>query len=118
MSYYLTFDLPTSTNKLYSRTRRGVRLSDEAKVYKEYAALTAANQWNTHYGGREPLEGNLSVTFVFWGLKLDIDNTLKISLDSMQGVCFVNDKQVIQLHCYIKNRKDILPRMEVEIKQL
>lgn len=117
MSYYLTFDLPTSTNKLYSRTRRGVRLSDEAKVYKEYAALTAMNIWRQKYDMSEPLKGSLSITYRFYGSKADWDNLCKALGDSMNKIIWDDDVQIIEAHIYMF-RKDKNRRVEVSVSEL
>lgn len=112
MAYYLTFDLPTSTNKLYSRTRHGVRLSDEARAYKEYASLMARNQWDG-----EPLKGDISVTYRFYGSKADWDNLCKALGDSMNGIIFCDDSQIVEAHVYMF-RKDKNKHVEVSVTQL
>lgn len=113
MAYYLTFDLPTSTNKLYSRTRHGVRLSDEARAYKEYASLMARNQWDG-----EPLKGDIKVTYWFHGSKMDFDNPLKLLNDSCNGIIWEDDKQIIEAHIYIVNRKDKDKHVVMEVSEL
>jgi len=46
-------------------------------------------------------------------LKPDVDNVAKIVLDAMNGVCYADDKQVIDLH--IAKVLDTNERIEVEI---
>jgi len=58
-----------------------------------------------------PLEGPVSVRVALCpemtakGLasktRLDLDNCLKVALDALQGVAFVNDKQVVELSAKI-----------------
>lgn len=109
----IILDLPPSTNKLYVRRSHSIRLSDEGRIFKEYAALMARSQW-----GSSPLKGDVKVTIKFYGGKTDIDNFLKATFDSLNTICFVDDKQIKELHCYIVNRKDDNPRMEIEIEEL
>src|ERR1051326_5593430 len=112
MIYYLRFDLPTSTNKLYVRTRNGMRLSDEARAYKEYAALVARNQWEC-----EPLKGDVAVCYRFYGGKMDIDNGIKVLQDSLNGICWVDDRLIVELHAYVF-RKDTNKHVEVSVQEL
>jgi Holliday junction resolvase RusA-like endonuclease len=115
--YYLTFDIPTSTNKLYARTRKGVRLSDEARIYKEYASLTAANQWHQKYNQYDPLKGDISVTYRFYGSNADWDNLCKVLGDSMNNIVWRDDVQIIEAHVYMF-RKDPIRRVEVSVTVL
>lgn len=109
MGYHLCFDLPVSTNKMYSHTRAGIRLSDEARYWKEYASLTARNQWEN-----PPLEGEVVVYYRFFGTRADWDNLCKVLGDSMNGICWIDDSQVTEAHIYL-DRKDKNRRVEVEI---
>lgn len=47
----------------------------------------------------------------------DIDNIFKCLLDSMQGVVYENDSQIVELHAYRGDDKDN-PRVEVSIECL
>ena len=44
----------------------------------------------------------------------DLDNIAKIILDSLNQVCFVDDKQVVMLHCY-KRWTTGTPKVEIAI---
>ena len=107
----LSFDLPVSTNQLYRRTRFTVVLSNEAMAYKTYAQVMAKRQ----YEYNEPLRGELCVTYRFYGSRADFDNNLKLINDAMNGIIYIDDKQIREAHCYVVNRKDPDPRMEIEI---
>ena len=48
---------------------------------------------------------------------LDIDNIAKIVLDSLNSICFVDDKQVSVLNCYKYWTKET-PRVEITIGNL
>lgn len=112
MIHYLVFDLPTSTNKLYRRVGKKVTLSEEAKIYKEYAGLLARNQWSI-----DPLKGDIAITYRFYGTNADVDNLLKCLQDSLNGICFLDDKQIIELHAYVF-RKDTNKHVEVSVQEL
>lgn len=46
----------------------------------------------------------------------DIDGWLKVLLDALEGVAYVNDKQIVELHAYrFDDKAD--PRVEVEITE-
>ena len=112
--YQLSFDLPTSTNKLYSRTRNGMRLSDEARAYKEYASIMARNQWEQS----EPLKGAIAITYRFYGSKADWDNLCKVLGDSMNKIVWEDDVQIIEAHVYMYRKETEDKHVEVEVKQL
>lgn len=112
MIHYLTLDLPTSTNQLYRHVGNKVLLSEKARVYREYAALKVRNQWEA-----EPLTGDISITYRFYGTNADIDNLLKCLQDSLNGICFLDDRQIVELHAYVF-RKDSNKHVEVGIQEL
>jgi Holliday junction resolvase RusA-like endonuclease len=46
----------------------------------------------------------------------DIDGWLKVLLDSLEGVAYVNDSQIVELHAYrFDDKAD--PRVEVEVTE-
>lgn len=114
MMYRFAFDLPPSTNKMYMHTRHGIKLSDEARAYKEYTAIMARNQRESD----EPLDGLLSVTYRFYGSRADVDNLLKVLQDSMNKVIWKDDSQIIELHAYMYRGETDDKRVEIEVKVL
>lgn len=48
--------------------------------------------------------------------KPDCDNIAKIVLDSLNGLAFIDDKQVVRL--FVAKNYDILPRVDVSISEL
>lgn len=114
-TYHLSFDVPVSVNRMYIRKRYGVALSDEARIWKEGAALMAFSQW----GGKSPLSCRLSITYHFFGTKMDWDNGCKLLGDAMNKIVYQDDSQVIQAHVYMhrKESKDD-PHVDVEIQTL
>lgn len=101
---------PISVNALY----RGRRfLTPEGKMTKMVNGAHARRQYKD-----KPLQGDLSVDvdFYFANLKMDIDNALKALFDSMTGVLWVDDRQIINLS--VKKRVDKKnPRTEIQVTQ-
>lgn len=113
--HYLTFDLPPSVNEMYERRRGGgVRLSDKARNWKDYAVIMAMNQWGQHM----PLDGKLCVTYRFFGSRADWDNGCKILGDCMNKIVYHDDRQIIQAHVYLYREEKQTPRVEVEIQTI
>lgn len=92
----LNLPYPISANR-YWRNRGNVRyLSKEAKVYKQAVAVNAA--------GVKPLDGavELSVMVLPKQTKsgaaskvcIDLDNSLKVLIDALNGIAYQDDKQV------------------------
>jgi len=109
----LTLPYPPSVNNLYFN-RWGKRvLSDAGRRFKSDAGVLAILQ------GAKILTGDLSVTFrVFRPRKTgDLDNRLKISQDALKGICFTDDKQIIEIHAFRFDDK-ANPRIEIDLKEI
>lgn len=104
------YPLPPSANR-YWRTYRGRPVvSDEARRYKQTLAMLAK------VDQVQPLTGPVAVTVaVFRARKTgDLDNRLKVLLDAMQGLFYINDAQICELHATLHDdRAD--PRIEVTV---
>ena len=112
MGHKLSFELPVSVNKMYTRSHNGIILTEEARVWKRYASILATNQW----GYAPMLKGELVVFYHFYGSKLDIDNGLKLLNDSLNGIVWEDDNQIVEIHVYMY-RKNSDRRVELEICQ-
>lgn len=90
-------------------------VSDEARNYKITFKMLA------RCSTPRPvvLSGPVAVTIdVFRERKSgDLDNRVKICLDSMEGVFFENDSQVRELHAYLHDDKHD-PRIEISVHSL
>jgi crossover junction endodeoxyribonuclease RusA len=91
---------PPSVNHSHELNTDGSRrLSDEAKRFRENAALVAKFEYEKQ--GYLTLQGPVSVTVVFVppdGRSGDVDNRLKALLDALQhGGVYANDRQVRHL---------------------
>ena len=96
----LTLPYPPSTNR-YWRTFRGrTYVSSEATQYKKAVKLLLGH--HEPYDGLVALYVTLHPKLTSKGLAskvcMDIDNSIKVCLDSLQGILIVDDKQVRELH--------------------
>lgn len=73
-------------------------------------------------GGRAPLQGAIKITIHIYGkiiptaLKFgDWDNHGKAISDALNGICYVDDKQIVEGHIYLHKGA---PRIEIEVETL
>lgn len=74
--------------------------------------------------GREPFTGLLRLSAHFYKKYREVgsqsygdcDNFIKAVMDSLQGICFENDAQIIEIHGYKHFSAD--PHIEVELEEL
>lgn len=107
---------PLSTNNIYKSTCRGrfasVYMSKEGKELKESYTSQAKEQFN-----KKPHDGELEVTVnLYHGThrRSDIDNFNKILFDSLTGILWVDDSQIVVLTTR-KHYDKSNPRIELEI---
>lgn len=101
----LSLPYPPSTNRLWRHERGGHRLSAEAIAWKRQA------QWIAQAAGCGLLVGNVEVALVLHPrltktgkasqTRIDVDAPVKISLDSLQGIAYADDKQVVAVSCRV-----------------
>ena len=109
----LILPYPPSVNSLYATFRGRRIISAKGRKFKSDIAVLAKSQ------GAKILDGDLAVTFrVFRPRKSgDLDNRLKISQDSLKGICFDDDKQIIEIHAFRFDDK-ANPRIEIDLKTI
>ncbi len=107
---------PKSTQHLYRYTCRGkfgsYYMTAEAKALKEQYQWEVKSQWTLPII-KEDVEIHMALYFPT-KRKGDIDNFCKIAFDSMTGVVFDDDKQIVKLTIekfYDKHR----PRICIEV---
>jgi len=107
---------PKSNNTIYrSHCRFGhpVRyLCAKGKELKEQYYYEVKSQ----YKG-ELLTGDVKLEIKYFlktKRKIDLDNLGKLVIDSLSGIVFVDDKQVVELHLY-KEQPDPNPRVEIQL---
>ena len=104
--------LPPSVNHYLSRTGNGgVYLSPEARNYKAAATLTA------QHAGMVMYTCPVAVTMHVYRARRvgDLDNYAKLVLDSLTGIAWGDDAQVVELHAW-RHDDAANPRVEVEIR--
>jgi len=101
----LTLPIPPSANKYWVYTGKRVATSSEAKAYKQAIRLLVP---------RDLIGGRVAVNVsVFRPAKRgDLDNYLKVLLDSLEGVLYENDNQITEIHAFRYDDKDN-PRVEL-----
>lgn len=113
MPIRLTLPYPPSANRYWRQVNGHLTISKVAKVYKQTIAdlCTASNI--------QPAEGTIRIDIDLYRPQKtgDLDNFLKVLIDSLAGFCYHNDKQIISLHAnrYEDPRN---PRAEVLIRVL
>lgn len=112
MSQTFTLPYPPSTNRLWRVFKGHMVLSDEARAYKEAAYYELRTK------GARAVTGKVVVHMrVYRPRKAgDLDNRLKIVLDSLKGIAYVDDSQVIAIHMYrYEDKKN--PRVLVTVEE-
>ena len=109
------------TNAAYKRSgstagRVGFYMTKEAKEFKAriwLAGFIAANEskWPVDY------DGPISLTLKTFNCRQDVDSASKLEMDAMQGVFYINDKQVMKLTAE-KAKDDKGPRVEIEVEMI
>lgn len=102
------------TANLYWRSFRGrVVKSSEARAYQKLAAMYALAE------GMRPTAAPVAVILEVYRPRKqgDLDNTLKVLLDALKGVAYVDDAQVVELHAFRHDDKAD-PRAMVSIDEV
>jgi crossover junction endodeoxyribonuclease RusA len=106
----LILPYPPSANRLWKNARGHMVKSAEAKVYG-YQVLAIAQQ-----AGISPMTGAVAVTIDVYRPRKsgDLDNRLKITIDSLNGLAWNDDAQIVEIHARRFDDKHN-PRIEVEV---
>jgi crossover junction endodeoxyribonuclease RusA len=103
---------PLSTNHIYKKSKFGMYMSAEGHALKESYQWEATSQWKD-----KMLLGRVIVCIkLFFGdlRNRDIDNYNKILLDSLTGIVWKDDKQIVKMEIEkLYDKKN--PRVEIEI---
>ena len=100
-----TLPIPPSANRYWRIYHNRIVVTDEARAYKEEIRLLLR--------GAVPLLGNVVTNFTVFrpAHRGDLDNYTKVMFDALQGLAYVNDNQVVQIHSYREDDK-YNPRVE------
>lgn len=108
----ITLPYPISTNRYWRHSARGVFISPEARAYRAEVRLICMQKHIVKLAGFVDVE--------CWIVPksarcIDVDNSLKIALDALQGWAYYNDKQIVSVKSHkCKPDKDN-PRFVVKI---
>ena len=106
--------IPKARPRVIKHSERVVTYTTKRTADWEQGIACAAN---LAMGNQVPLSGPLAVTLRFYrkdGRRVDIDNLAKSALDSMNGIVYRDDGQVVDLHAS-KAQDKARPRIEVEV---
>lgn len=109
----LVLGLPPSSNRYWRMGNNRLYVSDEALEYKDDVVVLARQQ---RFG--LPIEGDVAIAFHVYRKRKagDLDNFLKVLIDSLKGIAYTDDKQITHIHAYrFDDPKN--PRVEVEIAE-
>jgi crossover junction endodeoxyribonuclease RusA len=106
--------LPPSANRYWRKFGGKIVKSQEARDYQAQVGW-----WAKVAGLNEMIGGNVSVSmWVYRAQKRgDLDNRIKVLLDSLEGIAYKNDDQVKELHAFLDDDKDN-PRVVVQVEAL
>lgn len=112
---------PVSTNRYWRNFNGRMVISPEGKAYKHSAGFIAKA------AGYKPVDGNIEITIILHPRKnkdgsasksrVDLDNALKVFCDSMNGVAYHDDSQIVRIIAEVGSCK-IDGGLTVEIKQV
>lgn len=107
----LTLPLPPPVNAYWRVFRNRIILSARARVYKLEAQVLAQRIRVA------PLVGNVAVSLWFYRKQRrgDLDNFIKATFDSLNGVAFLDDSQVTEIHAWRHDDK-ANPRVEIQVE--
>jgi crossover junction endodeoxyribonuclease RusA len=108
----LTLPVPPSANRYWRTVQGRVYVSTEARRYRVDVHLRALTE-----GMRKPLTGPVVVSATIYRERKtgDLDNRLKVLLDALKGVAFIDDDQVVEIHARREDDR-ANPRAEVRIE--
>ena len=106
----ITLPYPPSSNRYWRVANNRTYKSAEAKQYQELVG------WTVKAAGVQPLAGNVSIKVNIYRPRKsgDLDNRLKIVIDSLNGIAYEDDRQIVEIHARRFDDKNN-PRVEIEV---
>jgi crossover junction endodeoxyribonuclease RusA len=103
--HIFTLPVPPSANRYWRVYRNRIVVTDEARAYKDEIRLLLRQV--------APLKKLVSVNFTVFrpAMRGDLDNYNKVMFDALQGLAYVNDNQIIEIHSFREDDKQN-PRVE------
>lgn len=108
----MTLPYPPSVNQMWRYANGSVYTNHPAKQYKKDTRILCLQNKVVPFGK----QCNLIFTMrVYRPIQSgDLDNRIKLILDSLNKLAFYDDKQIVEIHAYRFDDKEN-PRVEVEI---
>ena len=116
----IKFSVPTEPVPFKRARTNGKRHFNDPRYtdYKNYVGLHA----KVAMQGRAPFDGAIRIT-VTVNTKYkpttlqagDIDNHLKAVMDALNGICFVDDRQIVDAHVYLFKGE---PHIEIQLEAI
>jgi crossover junction endodeoxyribonuclease RusA len=105
-----TLPFPPSSNRYWRHNRGIIHRSSEAVKYIRDAGMAA------RVAGVTPLVGDVTVMLDFYrpAKRGDLDNSLKVCIDSLRGIAFEDDKQIVRIIA-ARHEDKVNPRVEVSV---
>jgi len=109
----ITLDYPPSANVYWRRHGNVIHRSAEATAYKEAAG------WICRTAGLQPISGDVCICLDFYrpAKRGDLDNLLKVTIDSLIGFAYEDDSQIVEIHA-MRHDDKLAPRVEVTVSAL
>jgi crossover junction endodeoxyribonuclease RusA len=104
---------PPSANRYWRHANGHTYKSEDARAYQ------VAVGWQCQALHLAPHTGPVAVTVRLYrpAKRGDIDNSLKVLLDALQGHVYNDDAQIVELHAYrYDDKRD--PRVEVDVESI
>lgn len=107
----LILPFPPSANRYWRHAQGRTYKSDDARNYQ------VAVGWQCQALGIAPHTCPVTVTVRLYrpAKRGDIDNSIKVLLDALNGHCYNDDAQIVELHAYRYDDK-ANPRVEVDVE--
>ena len=109
----IVLPFPPSANRYWRNVNGRIVVSADAKAYKSGVWLQA------QHAHLHPFAGPVAVYVHAYRPRKtgDLDNTFKILADSLNGIAYQDDSQIVEWHAWQHESKEN-PRVEVEIRQV
>lgn len=110
-TFTFTLPYPPSANRYWRNVNGRMVVSANARAYKTEVG------WTVKGKVKEPLSGDVCVKVSIFRPRRsgDLDNTLKVLLDSLKGIVFFDDEQVVEIRANRFEDK-ANPRAEVRVE--
>lgn len=109
----ITLDYPISANRYWRNFNGRMVRSAEATAYKEAAG------WICRTAGLQPVAGDVRVWLSFYrpAKRGDLDNLLKVTIDSLIGFAYDDDSQIVEIHA-TRHEDKHAPRVEIVVEAI